>query len=139
MATTQSYAQHAHRPSLTLAAGVPALVAFILLAVVTVRQPTLERLALLCLAFSVFVLVMISRAYTVRLQDRIIRLEMLGRLERLGRAADFARLSTQQLVALRFASNAELPALIDRALAETLTAVQIKQAVKEWQADLHRT
>ena len=139
MTTTQSYEKHAHQPRLTAAAGIPAIIAFMLLAVVTVRQPSLEHLALLCLAVSVFVLVLISRAYTVRLQDRIIRLEMLGRLDRLGRAADFARLSTRQLVALRFASNAELPALIDRALAETLTAEQIKQAVKEWQADLHRT
>ena len=139
MATTQRYETHAHRPLLTMAAAIPALIAFVLLAVGTVRQPSLERLALLCLAVSVFVLVMISRAYTVRLQDRIIRLEMFGRLERAGLAAAFARLSTPQLVALRFASDAELPALIDRALAESLTAVQIKQAVNDWQPDLHRT
>ena len=75
----------------------------------------------------------------MRLQDRIIRLEVHGRLERLGRGAGFSRLTTRQIVALRFASDAEIPALLDRALAENLTADQIKAAVTDWQADNHRT
>ena len=82
---------------------------------------------------------LISRAYTVRLQDRIIRLEMLGRLSRIGRDRDFPQLTTQQIIALRFASDAELAALVDRALTEHLSADQIKRAVKTWQPDLHRT
>ena len=84
-------------------------------------------------------LVSISRAYIVRLQDRIIRLEMRLRLERLGRAADFDRLAHGQIVALRFASDQELPALIERAVAERLTSAQIKQAVQQWQPDWYRT
>ena len=75
----------------------------------------------------------------MRLQDRIVRLEMQVRLERLGRQKDFLSLSTKQLVALRFASDAELPDLIDRALTMKLTPDQIKRSVSDWQADLHRT
>jgi len=88
---------------------------------------------------SVIVLALISRAYTVRLQDRIVRLEMQLRLGRLGREHDFRRLSTAQLAALRFASNAELPGLLDRSLAEDLTPDQIKRAVCDWQPDFYRT
>ena len=135
----QSYARHAHRPTQTAVAGLFGAVAFILFVVGLIRAPSVQSVALLCLAVSVMTLVAISRLYVVRLQDRIIRLEMQIRLERLGRSHLFPLLSTPQIIALRFASDAELPALADRASAENLTADQIKKQVREWQADLHRT
>jgi len=113
--------------------------ALILLIASAIRQPSMTSIALVLLALGVFTLILISRAYTVRLQDRIIRLEMLGRLARLGRERDFSHLTTRQIVALRFACDAELPALLDRALAEKMDADQIKRAVTSWQPDLHRT
>jgi len=135
----QTYQNHAHRPHLTTVAALSGFVAFVMLVVQVVRTPSVLGLALVLLAFSVMTLVAISRAYTVRLQDRIIRLEMRLRLERLGRAADFTRLAHPQLVALRFASDEELPDLLDRALSERLSAKAIKEAVKDWQADWYRT
>jgi hypothetical protein len=135
----QSYASHVHRPVLTAIAGLFTLLAVVLLGLFAFRQPSIVAFGLLSLALGVFTLVLISRAYTVRLQDRIIRLEMHGRLARLGRDRDFSRLSTAQIVALRFASDAELPALCDRTVAENLSADQIKRAVTNWQPDLHRT
>jgi hypothetical protein len=96
-------------------------------------------LALVCLSVSVMTLVVISRTYIVRLQNRIIRVEMMLRLERLGRGADFGKLSMAQIAALRFASDAELPALIGRAINERLTSDQIKRAVTDWQGDYFRT
>lgn len=135
----QNLANHAHQPTLTNVAGLLGLAAFVLLLVMLGRTPSLQNAALLALAASVMTLVAISRVYTVRLQDRIIRLEMRMRLERLGRAADMVTLSTKQLTALRFASDAELPALIDRTLAEGLAPKQIKAAVTDWQADWMRT
>jgi hypothetical protein len=102
-------------------------------------QPTPTSYGLLSLSLGVATLVVISRVYTVRLQDRIIRLEMLVRLSRLGRDRDFGRLTIKQLTALRFASDAELPALLDKTLAENLTPDQIKRAVTSWQPDLYRT
>ena len=135
----QSYASHAHRPTLTGVAGLFTLIAIIMLARFAYLQPSWIAFGLLSLSFGVFTLVLISRAYTTKLQDRIIRLEMHGRLARLGRDRDFSRLTTPQIVALRFASDAELPALCDRTLAENLNVDQIKRGVTNWQADLHRT
>ena len=135
----QSYASHTHRPVLTTIAGLFTLVAMVLLIMFVFRQPSIVSFGLVLLSFGVFTLVLISRSYTVRLQDRIIRLEMLGRLARIGRDRDFSRLSTSQVVALRFASEGELPALLDRTLAENLTSEQIKRAIVTWQPDLYRT
>jgi len=135
----QSYASHAHRPRLTTIAGFFTIVSMVLLAIFVIRYPSIGSIGVLLLSFGVFTLVWISRVYTVRLQDRIIRLEMHGRLSRLGRDRDFSRLSTAQIVALRFASDAELPALLDRTLAENLGSNQIKRAIVNWQPDLHRT
>jgi hypothetical protein len=83
-----------------------------------------------------------ARAFAVGNQDRIIRLEMGLRLERLlpadlkGRIGEFTR---GQLVGMRFASDAELPALAKQALGDkTLGAEQIKKLIKDWQGDYHR-
>ena len=135
----QSYHSHAHRPVLTTVAGLFTLIGLIFLIVFAFRQPSWVAFGLLSLALGVSTLVLISRTYIVRLQDRIIRLEMHGRLARLGRDRDFSRLATQQIIALRFASDAELPALCDRTLAENLSADQIKRGITNWQPDLHRT
>ena len=72
---------------------------------------------------------MISRVYTTKLQDRIIKLEMKLRFAQLlspAQQAMLARLSLPQVVALRFASDSELPALVERADRDRLTADQIK-------------
>jgi hypothetical protein len=135
----QSYARHAHRPTLTTIAGLFTIASMVLLLLFVIRYPSIGSLGVLLLSCGVFTLVWISRAYTVRLQDRIIRLEVHGRLQRLGRDREFERLSTRQIVALRFASDAELPALLDRTLAENLSADQIKRAIVQWQPDLYRT
>jgi hypothetical protein len=135
----QNYANHAHRPTLTTIAGLFTVVAIVLLVIFVYRQPSVVAFGLLSMSLGVFTLVLISRAYTVRLQDRIIRLEMHGRLLRLGRDRDFSKLSTAQITALRFASDGELPALLDRTLGENLSSDQIKRGIVNWQADLHRT
>jgi uncharacterized protein DUF6526 len=97
---------------------------------------------LVLLTLSVGVLGHISRRYITRLQDRIIRLEMRSRCRELmgpERAAALDKLRSSQVVALRFASDEELPALMDRAAAEALSADQIKRAIKNWRADWYRT
>jgi hypothetical protein len=135
----QSYASHAHRPTLTAVAGLFTFIAIIMLARFAYLQPSWVAFGLLSLSLGVLTLVLISRLYTTKLQDRIIRLEMHGRLARLGRDRDFSKLSTPQIVALRFASDAELPTLCDRTVAENLSADQIKRGVTSWQADRYRT
>ena len=94
------------------------------------------------LVASIMVLLLISRRYTTALQDRIIRLEMRLRCASLLDARQqgiAARLEKPQLVALRFASDGELGALVQRAEREHLTADQIKQAITSWVPDWDRT
>jgi len=137
----QNYENHRLRPTLTNVAALFALLGLLIIAIALFRAPSLAGVGQLCLAVAALVLVAISRIYTVRLQDRIIRLEMRLRLAGLlpNRQADIERLAMRQLVALRFASDAELPGLMDRALAENLSSDQIKRAVRNWQADYQRT
>ena len=84
---------------------------------------------------------LIMRMYPVRVQDRLIRLEERMRLEALLSAALSARigeLTESQLVALRFASDAELPALVAQVLAAKTPAKDIKKAIVTWRGDTFR-
>src|SRR5882757_6651292 len=83
-----------------------------------------------------------ARQSTVRVQDRLIRLEMRLRLagalpsDLQARIPEF---TVEQLVSLRFASDAELPGLARKVLDDKLTERKaIKQLVKSWQADYLR-
>ena len=140
---TQSYATHRHNPAPT---GIGFL--FVILALVAFSLRWFEiggramfAAGLLSLSASVVVLLSISRRYTTKLQDRIIKLEMRLRCAQLSGAqqAALARLSNPQIVALRFASDEELPSLLERAEREQLTADQIKRAIKNWLPDRDRT
>ena len=83
-----------------------------------------------------------ARAFALSVQDRVIRLEMQLRLQRLLSPAVMARcagLTPSQLVALRFAGDAELPGLVEKALAgELASAADIKRSIRDWQADWMR-
>ena len=138
MAAPQSYANHVRRPRMWSAALVLSLVATVLLITSAIRTPSIDSMALALLGVAVLFGISVTRLVATRLQDRIIRAEMVIRLGALGRAADMRRLSMRQVVALRFASDAELPGLVDRTITENLTADAIKRAVTDWQADLIR-
>lgn len=141
MPDVQTYANHRYLPKPTAIAFLFTLLALGCF-VATYFGVDAVRAGLLSLTLAVLVLTAISRAYITRLQDRIIRLEMrmrgaailspsqLGLLE---------QLTMPQLVALRFASNAELPGLLERTVKERLSADHIKRAVVNWEADWHRT
>ena len=138
MATAQSYANHVRRARTWSAAFVCALVATVLLIIDAIRERSVDSAALVLLGIAVLLGISLTRVFATRLQDRIIRTEMLIRLTALGRAGDMRRLNMRQVVALRFASEAELPALVDRAITENLTGDAIKRAIVDWQADLTR-
>ena len=135
----QTYANHAYRPTTWNITWLIAALALLLLIWRALVEPSWQALALLLLAASAFLTVSLLRAFVLRLQNRIIRLEMQMRLAGLGRSDALARVTLPQLIALRFASDGELPALADRAHDEGLTPKQIKQAIREWQGDYLRT
>lgn len=93
---------------------------------------TLVALALLGLAFA-------ARVMALTVQDRVIRLEMWLRLQHVlpvELRPRIPELTRDQLVALRFASDAELPALARKVLDERLSERKvIKQLVQNWQPD----
>ena len=94
------------------------------------------------LSLAVATLISITRNYIVRLQDRIIMLEMKVRCAEVlaaGQDARLAELTPKQIVALRFASDDELGELLDRAIREKLPPREIKRAVKQWRPDHLRT
>ena len=79
-----------------------------------------------------------ARIYALRVQDRVIRLEERLRLaallppplkERIG------ELTVDQLIGLRFASDAELPALVEKILQNKMTRDEIKKVIENWRPD----
>ena len=138
----QSYASHAHHPVPTYIASALWLAAAVAFAGARFFAWDTRDLAFGCLLLAVFVTIAIGRAYTTKLQDRIILLEMKVRCAEVlpaGADAKLAQLSPKQIVALRFAPDEELGALLDRAVAEALSPRAIKQAVKAWRPDYNRT
>jgi len=137
----QSFQNHAHRPTLTGALWILSAIALVLI-IQQFRGANTRDWAILTLVFAMFLVGWISRAYIVRLQDRIILLEMKVRLAELlpaGQDAQLAKLTKQQIIALRFASDEEVGALLDRAVRENLSPTDIKAAIRTWRPDLYRT
>jgi len=93
------------------------------------------------MSVALFVLTGTTRGYALKAQDRIIRLEERLRITSLVSESELAELESltmKQYIALRFASNPELPDLARRAIREKLTAKQIKEAIVAWRPDNDR-
>lgn len=79
-----------------------------------------------------------ARSFALKAQDRAIRAEENLRYFILtGKRLD-TRLKLGQVIALRFASDEELPALAQRAAEENLSNNAIKKLIKNWRPDTHR-
>jgi hypothetical protein len=105
--------------------------------------PQHHRLFLWWIIMSLAFIVMAggSRSAALRAQDRIIRLEERLRYRALLKPEEFEEaraLTLGQIIALRFADDAELPALALRAAREHLTEKQIKKSIVSWRADDYR-
>ena len=93
------------------------------------------------MAVAFVILALKARTYPLRAQDRVIRLEERLRLQTLlaePLRARIPELREGQLIALRFAPDAELPGLVEQALAEKLGGEEIKKRIKTWKADTFR-
>jgi dolichyl-phosphate-mannose--protein O-mannosyl transferase len=107
-----------------------------------VRTFSVESAISLLLAVAFLLLSFYARIFALKVQDRVIRLEMRLRLMELlppnlrPRIGEF---TVDQLVALRFASDEELPELARRVLSENLTDRKtIKKMIRNWKADFLR-
>jgi hypothetical protein len=90
------------------------------------------------LSLAAFIAVFKLRAYPMKVQDRVIRLEERLRLQALAPAAWHAQiylLSEDQLIGLRFAADDEVVELAKQALEHNLTRKQIKERIKSWRPD----
>ena len=96
---------------------------------------------LVLLAVALLVAVLKIRLYALRVQDRVIRLEERLRLTSLlaePLRSRIPELTEDQLIGLRFASDAEIPKLVERTLNEKLTRTDIKKAIQNWRPDYWR-
>ena len=106
-----------------------------------VRHPEFVTIWLAIAALVFVVAVFLIRIYSLRVQDRVIRLEERLRLAAVlpeSQRPQIAELTKGQLVALRFASDAELAALAGRAVQEKLPGKEIKKAIRNWRPDYFR-
>ena len=104
-----------------------------------VRGFTVAALMGVILSVALMTLAISLRSQILRVQDRVIRLEMRLRLREnlpADLAARAAHLPVRQLIALRFASNEELPSLVQDVVdGKVVTPNDIKRKIREWQAD----
>lgn len=99
---------------------------------------SLEHLISLLAALALVMTLLYARFFALRVQDRVIRLEMRVRFAALAPdlSSRFGEFTINQLVSLRFAGDAELPELSRKVLAEGLDDRKaIKRQIRDWQAD----
>jgi hypothetical protein len=107
-----------------------------------IQSFSVESARSLLLALAFLLLAFYARIFALTVQDRLIRLEMRLRMQQLlppelrPRISEF---TIDQLVSLRFASDAELPGLCRKVLEERIADRKvIKKMVQNWQPDFLR-
>ena len=106
------------------------------------RAPSRASIWSFVFAIGIAAGILAGRTMVLIVQNRVIRLEQRLRLVAL--LPDHLRnriveLNLSQLIGLRFASDAELPALVERCLAgELKNSEDVKKAITNWQADFLR-
>jgi len=138
----QTLASHARFDPLFHFFVLPVFALSVIAAVVhLIMHPGLHSAAFLVVSLAALTALFKIRLYGNKLQDRIIRLEERLRLASLlaePLRSRIPELSEDQLIGLRFASDAEVGELTQRALSEKLSRADIKKAVRNWRPDYWR-
>src|ERR1043165_2979034 len=138
--TAQNYENHTRwHPPFHFFLAPLLLLNFIFAAVQLYRFRDLDHVWLLLLAVGLIVLGSLARTNALRVQDRLIRLEEHLRFQQVlpqPLAQSAGGLTLSQVLALRFASDVELPGLVQQVIDGNLKkGDEIKRAVKDWRAD----
>ena len=136
----QSAANHARMvPGFHYVAGPFALINLVWSLYRVVTRPGADAYAALVVAVTLLLTLWYARVFPLAVQDRLIRLEERLRLARVMPPEMQQRcdgLTAAQLIALRFASDAELPQLVTKVLDENIASrVQIKGMIRDWRPD----
>jgi len=102
------------------------------------KEPSVETSWRAVLAIALATAIFYARYMPLRVQDRAICLEETLRLEHLlpERHFEIEKLTPDQLIGIRFASDAEIPHLFDRIMSgELSTRDEIKRSVQHWRSD----
>jgi hypothetical protein len=117
------------------------LASIIIAIVYVVHQPGFYSAWLVVVALAAFFALFKVRSYPMKVQDCVIRLEERLRLQALAPAewhTQIYRLTEDQLIGLRFASDDEVVELANQALEHNLNRKQIKERIKFWRSDCWR-
>jgi hypothetical protein len=117
------------------------VISWIVSIVFLVRHPGFLHFWIVIFNTALIVAAIRFRQYALKVQDRVIRLEERLRLATLlpeSLRPQIANLRERQFIALRFASDQEVPALVERALAANLAPADIKKLIKDWRPDYWR-
>jgi hypothetical protein len=142
-ARTQTYANHRRFFALYHYVALPiVMLNVVYTAFLAFRAPGRATIWAFVFAVGIAAAVLAGRTMVLIVQNRVIRLEQRLRLVALlpdhlrGRIVE---LNLSQLIGLRFASDAELPSLVERCLAgELKNSEDVKKAITTWQADFLR-
>ena len=143
MSQAQNFENHARFYPLFHYFVAPVLLFNVVWSIVRViRHVSFATAGALLVALALFGLAFTARIMALTVQNRVVRLEMRLRMRELLPPELRARIpefTVDQLIALRFASDAELPGLAQKVLDEKLTDQKaIKKLIRDWQPDLIR-
>lgn len=117
------------------------LMAGVVLLVMSLHTQLLLGIWIVALSAALILIAVRLRTYPLKVQDRIIRLEERMRLSILlpePLQKRIHELTEDQLIGLRFASDDEIPALVEQTLDQKLTRKQIKAKIQNWRPDHFR-
>ena len=138
----QNYKNHVRlSPAYHFATGIP-LITLVIGSAINLFNSSGDNLysaSLICLMSLIVLSIFFqARGFALRAQDRVIRTEENFRHFILTNKMLDSRLTMDQMIALRFASDDEFPGLAQQAADKKMSKADIKKAIRNWRGDYYR-